>query len=348
MARVGIVGARGFVGGELLRLVLGHPGYEVAYVTSESQAGESVAGAFPTLAADAGLEFVSFEPTALARKADLHFMALPDGMAMQHAGALLEGGGRVVDISGDFRVRDRARYEQWYQREHLAPELLARAVYGLPELNSAVSQAHLVANPGCYATTTLLGVAPLFHHGLAAPDRLIVDAKSGVSGAGARAGMGGEFSFPRVHGNLRAYAVVGHRHTAEMEQELEGLLPGGESVTMSFAPHLLPLTRGILATCYVSLRSGASAAELIDLYQEFYAGAPFIRVLAEGLPELSDVVGSNYCAIGLNYDQRANRAIVVSVTDNLIKGAAGQAIQNANLMLGLDETAGLEAAPLGP
>src|SRR5438067_404865 len=251
MVTIGVIGARGFTGGELLRLCLQHPDARVGYVSSESQAGQPVSGAFPTLASATSLAFESLEIGAACRAAEAFFLALPDGEAMKIAPALLEAGKRVVDVSGDYRVRDRATYEAWYKREHRSPQMLAQAVYGLPELHPEVRQALLVANPGCYPTAALLALAPLFRDRLVDPHSLVIDGKSGVSGAGGRVGMREEFSFPAVNENFRPYSVVGHRHTAEIDQELTRLLDGSpEPVQAQFTPHLLPLTRGLSATCY--------------------------------------------------------------------------------------------------
>jgi len=348
MLNIGIVGARGFTGGELLRLCLQHPDFRVAYVTSESQAGEPVAGAFPTLAHATELSFESLDLGAACRAADAFFLALPDGEAMKVAPALLEAGKAVVDVSGDYRVRDRATYERWYKLEHRSPQLLEQAVYGLPETHPEVRQARLVANPGCYPTASLLALAPLFRDQLVEPESLIIDAKSGVSGAGGRVGMREEFSFPQVNENFRAYGVVGHRHTAETEQELTRLLGADAApVAIQFTPHLLPITRGLLTTCYARLRQDATAADLLARYRDFYAAAPFVQVI-DTPPELKHVAGSNFCRVSLAVDARTRRVIAMGALDNLIKGAAGQAIQNMNLMLGLEETRGLLSPALYP
>jgi len=344
--RIGIIGARGFTGGELLRLGLTHPGLEITYVTSESQAGAPVTEGFPGLLGWTDLRFSAYDERAALEKADAFFFALPDGEAMQRVEPLLRAGRKVVDLSGDFRVRDRPTYETWYKREHLSPSLLERAVYGLPELVPNVREADLVANPGCFPSAILLAVAPLFSHGLAVPDSLIADAKSAVSGAGGRSSLDPSYSFAAVSDNFRAYSVAGHRHIAEMEQELASV--AGSPVTMSFAAHLLPLMRGILTTSYVTLRELRPAAELQRLYAEFYRNAPFVHVLESALPELRHVSGSNACHLAVRVDERTRRAVCVSAIDNLGKGAAGSAMQNMNLVCGLDETAGLRVPATGP
>ncbi|HEU4753767.1 MAG TPA: N-acetyl-gamma-glutamyl-phosphate reductase, partial [Armatimonadota bacterium] len=333
MIRIGIIGARGFAGGELLRLGLQHPGFQITYVTSESQAGQPVAEGFPGLLGATDLRFSAFNEAEALAAADAFFFALPDGEAMKRAGALLDAGKKVVDLSGDFRVSDLATYQRWYGREHASPGLLARAVYGLPELRPDVKEARLVANPGCYPTAILLALAPLFAARLADPDTLVVDAKSGLSGAGGRAALDPAFSFAAIADNFRAYSVTGHRHIAEMEQELGRV--GGAPIAMSFTPHLLPLMRGILATCYVRLREQRSTAELTAAYREFYQAAPFVHVLDQSLPELRYVSGSNACHLAVRYDEHTGRAVCLSAIDNLVKGAAGSAIQNMNLICGL-------------
>jgi N-acetyl-gamma-glutamyl-phosphate reductase len=349
MHRIGIIGARGFTGAELLRLGLRHPEYEITYVTSESQAGQPLEATFPTLHRATSLRLSAFNAAEACAAADAFFLALPDGEAMRIAPALLDAGKKLVDLSGDFRVRDGAAYEQWYGREHLSPQLLPEVVYGMPELHPEVREARLAANPGCYPTAMLLALAPLFTSGRIDPATVIVDAKSGVSGAGGRVGMKEEFSFPAVNENLRAYSVTGHRHIAETEQELTALAGAtGDGVRISFTPHLLPITRGIYATAYAALRQPTDLDTLTADYNSFYRNAPFVHVTGGAIPEIRQVVGSNNCRIGLVLDERVGRVIVLAVIDNLVKGAAGQAIQNMNLMLGLPETAGLEGTALYP
>lgn len=346
MTRIGIIGARGFAGGELLRLCLQHPHFEVTYVTSESQEGAAVTDSFPGLLGATELRYSAFDEAEAVAAADAFFFALPDGQAMARAESLLSAGKKVVDVSGDFRVSDRENYERWYGRTHVSPHLLEKAAYGLPEIRSDVREANLIANPGCYPSAILLAVAPLFAAGLAEPDSLVADAKSGVSGAGGRSALDPAYSFAAITDNFRAYSVTGHRHIAEMEQELSRL--AGVEITMLFTPHLLPLMRGILATCYVRLKEKATAAELTARYREFYRGAPFVHVLEQGLPELRYVQGSNACHIGVRFDERTRRAVCVSAIDNLVKGAAGSAVQNMNLICGIEETAGLRGPAFGP
>ncbi len=348
MLRIGIIGARGFTGGELLRLGLAHPAFEVGYVTSESQAGQPVADGFPGLRGVTSLKFSAFDSAAAMDSADAFFFALPDGEAMQRVRPLLEAGKKVVDLSGDFRVRDPQNYERWYGRPHLAPDLLEVAAYGMPELGAdRVKGASLIANPGCYPTASLLATAPLFAKGWVRADSLVIDAKSGVSGAGGRSSLDPAFSFPAITDNFRAYGVTGHRHIAEMEQELSRLAGSGE-VVMSFTPHLLPVNRGLMATAYADLVGDVSAELLHDLYGRYYAEAPFVHVLDRGLPELRYVNGSNACHVAVRVDPRTRRVTAISAIDNLVKGAAGSAIQNMNLACGLDQTAGLRHGAFGP
>jgi N-acetyl-gamma-glutamyl-phosphate reductase len=379
MKSIGIIGARGFVGGELLRLCLAHPDLQVTCVTSESQADQPVVESFPTLDGLTDLRFERFDPARAADRAEAFFLALPDGEAMQMAPALLEAGARIVDISGDFRVRDRVAYEAWYKRTHTSPHLLSEAVYGMPELHPEVRDARLVANPGCYPTAALLALAPLVADGRLDLQSIVIDAKSGVSGAGGRTSMREEFTFTAVNQNLRAYGVVGHRHTAEIEQELSRLAatndqrpaelqapssklqasehqePGARSqepersdLAVTFTPHLLPITRGIYVTCYARTLDTPDVGELLARYRDFYYDAPFVQITGETPPEIRHVVGANYCRIGVACDPRTRRVIAMAVIDNLVKGAAGSAVQNMNLILGLDETAGLLGAALCP
>jgi len=264
---------------------------------------------------------------------------------MQVAGKFLNAGKKVIDLSADFRLRDVGIYEQWY-REHTAKTMIKEAVYGIPEFyGNVLSRARLIANPGCYPTSAILGLAPLVAEKWIDNASIIVDSKSGVSGAGREPQVGTLFC--EVDGGFKAYKVGRHRHTPEMEQELGCL--AGHDIRISFTPHLLPVSRGILSTMYATLQKDVTAADMNDLYRSFYEGKPFVRICREGtLPNISSVRGSNYCDIGLTVDGRTKRAIIVSAIDNLIKGASGQAIQNMNLMCGFDEVAGLQMIPLFP
>ncbi len=345
MYKVAVVGASGYTGVELLRLLAGHDGIEISGVTSRQFAGQPVSEQFPSLRGCVDKYFERLDPAGVAQRSDLVFTAVPHQTAMEMVPALLDNGARVIDLSADFRLADEATYAAWYQ-EHTAPSLLAEAVYGLPELNRArIGDARLVANPGCYPTSAALALAPLLTEGRIDPASIIIDSKSGASGAGRGAKIGSLYC--EVNEGFKAYGLPKHRHTPEIEQTLSGL--AGQPVTVNFTPHLIPANRGILSTCYASLIGNVDADELHSLFRNRYAAEPFVRVLPEGqLPDIAQVRGSNFCDIGLVVDRRTNRIIVVSVLDNLVKGAAGQAIQNMNLMLGLPETKGLLQAPVFP
>jgi N-acetyl-gamma-glutamyl-phosphate reductase len=281
----------------------------------------------------------------VAASAELVFTALPHQAAMAVIPGLLAAGCKVIDLSADYRLRDPQVYATWYAA-HTSPDLLGEAVYGLPELyRAAIPAARLIANPGCYPTSVALALAPLLRDGWIDPATLIIDSKSGTSGAGRSAKV--DSLYCEVNEGFKAYGVGKHRHTPEIEQTLSDL--AGQEVITSFTPHLLPVNRGILSTCYASLRRETTAADLLQLYRSFYDGEAFVRICAEGqLPNIAYVRGANYCDIGLVVDPRTNRVIVVSAIDNLVKGAAGQAVQNMNLVLGLPETRGLEVVPLFP
>jgi N-acetyl-gamma-glutamyl-phosphate reductase len=327
-----------------LRLLRPHPHVELVAATSRQQEGKRLSEVFPLLSGLSELRFVSPQ-AAEAASADLVFTALPHQAAMAAAAVLLAAGKRVVDLSADFRLKDRATYERWYG-PHQAPELLEEAVYGLPELHAPeIAAARLVANPGCYPTAALLALAPLVAGSHIEPASIIVDAKSGVSGAGRGLNVGSLFC--EANEDVRAYKVGEHRHTPEMEQEVSRL--AGRQVTISFTPHLVPLSRGMLATCYARLTSGLDEDALLALYRDFYAGKPFVRVRpGGGQPSTLSVRGSNYCDLGLKLDARTGRVVITAAIDNLVKGASGQAVQNMNIMCGLPERAGLEAVPLAP
>lgn len=345
MVKVAVVGASGYTGVELLRLLAVHPEVEVSCVTSRQNVGEDISRLFPSLRERVTLTCDPGDPQLVAGKADFIFTALPHQTAMEVVPDLLAAGKKVVDLSADYRLHDVAVYQQWYQ-EHTSPELLAEAVYGLPELNrGAICSARLVANPGCYPTSVALALAPLLELGLIDHHSLIIDSKSGTSGAGRSAKVGSLFC--EVNEGFAAYGVASHRHTPEIEQTLTQL--AGEAVTVNFTPHLLPVNRGILSTCYATLTKAVDSATLLGYYNERYGAEPFVRVCPKGsLPNIAFVRGSNFCDIGLVSDPRTGRVIVVSTIDNLVKGAAGQAVQNMNLMLGFDETSGIENLPLFP
>ena len=338
MPKIAVVGATGYTGFELLRLLGSHGGVEVMALTSETYTGKKVDEVFPAFASVHDRTLVKFE-LSVCEGADLVFCCLPHRVAMNTVPSLLEAGHRVVDFSADYRLRDFGVYETWYKTKHTSPERIADAVYGVPELyREDIKKARLVANPGCYPTGAILSLAPLLRAGLIKPDSIIVDAKSGVSGAGRKADLG--LQFGEVNEGFKAYGVGNHRHTPEIEQELSVAL--GDVVQVSFTPHLAPMTRGILSTIYAGGEGGADASAVRAALRDAYADEPFIRLMPEGaLPNVTQVAGSNYVDIGLVYDERTSRFIVVVAIDNLVKGASGAAVQNMNLMLGLPETQGL-------
>ncbi|BCR05441.1 N-acetyl-gamma-glutamyl-phosphate reductase [Desulfuromonas versatilis] len=345
MIKVAIVGASGYTGVELIRLLANHPQVEIACLTSRQNAGEQIAAVFPSLLERITLACDGSETGVVIEKADVVFTALPHQAAMAVVPDLLAAGKKVIDLSADYRLRDAAVYEAWYQK-HSSPELLKEAVYGLPEIyREQVRCARLVANPGCYPTSVALALAPLLKRGLIDPASLIVDSKSGTSGAGRSAKVGSLFC--EVNEGFQAYGVAKHRHTPEIEQTLGDL--AGKPVMINFTPHLLPVNRGILSTCYASLQESRTTAELLAAFREEYADEPFVRVHPAGsLPNVAYVRASNYCDLGVVSDSRTGRVIVVSAIDNLVKGAAGQAVQNMNLMLGFEESAGLTGLPVFP
>ncbi len=344
MVNVGIVGASGYGGGELLRWLAGHPNARVEVAISDTYAGRPASCTFPGLAKRGDVVFSSREASLDA--CDVVFLARDNGAAMKMAPALLEQGKKVIDLSADFRFRDPSIYDAWYKGPHASPELTSAAVYGLPELHrDAIRKASVVGNPGCYTTASILAAAPLLASKRIDPGTIIVDAKSGVSGAG-RSKFALDYHFPELNESASAYKIAGtHRHTPEIEQELSEV--AGVPVAISFTPHLIPMTRGILATCYATLAAAVDADALRDDFQRFYADAPFVYV-TDALPSTKHVLGSNMCHIGLGVDKRTNRVTVVSAVDNLGKGQAGAAIQNMNLMCGFDETAGLGMPGLWP
>jgi N-acetyl-gamma-glutamyl-phosphate reductase len=343
MIRVGIVGGTGYTGVELLRLLALHPEVEIVAITSRSEAGVAVADLFPSLRHRVDLRFTEPDPGRLA-ECDAVFFATPNGTAMTMAPALLAAGTRVIDLAADFRLRDAAEWEDWYGMPHACPDLLAEAVYGLPELNrDRIAEARLVANPGCYPTAVLLGFMPLVETGLVDTGSLIADAKSGVSGAGRKASV--PTLLAECGESFKAYGVPGHRHLPEIRQAL-GWMAGGE-VGLTFVPHLLPMIRGIHATLYASLVG--EPGDLQSLFEQRYAGEPFVDVLPAGShPETRTVRGVNHCRLAVHRPQGGDTLVVLSVIDNLTKGAAGQAVQNLNLLFGLPETLGLEGIALLP
>lgn len=345
MLKVAVVGASGYTGVELLRILVGHPEIEICCVTSRQHEGVPINEVFPSLSGFCELVCESLDVVAISKRVDLVFTALPHKTAMEVVPGFLAAGCKVIDLSADYRLKDQAIYEQWYQT-HSSPEFFEEAVYGLPELYvEQIRTARLVANPGCYPTSVILALAPLMEKQLIDPQSLIVDSKSGVSGAGRGVKLGSLFC--EANEGFKAYGIASHRHTPEIEQELAGLSNGG--IRLSFTPHLLPVNRGILSTCYADLLVDKSTEELIDLYQQRYCNESFVRVMPGGqLPNIAYVRGTNFCDVGLVSDQHTGRVIVVSAIDNLVKGAAGQAVQNMNIMYGFHEALGLGIVPIFP
>jgi len=342
MVKVGIVGGTGYTGVELLRLLAQHPEVQLQAITSRKEAGMPVSDMFPSLRGRVGLKFVEPGDAGLS-SCDVVFFATPNGIAMQETRALLDAGVRVIDLAADFRIKDVALWEKWYGMQHACPDLIDEAVYGLPEINrDKIKGARLIANPGCYPTAVQLGFLPLMEAGLADVSHLVADCKSGVSGAGRKAEVGALFS--EASDNFKAYAVPGHRHLPEIRQGLQ--LLAGKAVNLTFVPHLTPLIRGIHATLYVKL---TGEVDLQALYEKRYADEYFVDVLPQGAhPETRSVRGSNLCRIAVHRPQGGDVAVVLSVIDNLTKGAAGQAIQNMNILFGFSENMGLQQIPLLP
>ncbi len=342
MIKVGIVGGTGYTGVELLRLLALHPEVSLAAITSRAEAGMPVAQMFPSLRGHVDLSF-SHPDQAHLDQCDLVFFATPNGIAMQQTRALLEAGVRVIDLAADFRIKDIALWEKWYGMTHACPDLVAEAVYGLPEVNrEEIRRARLVANPGCYPTAVQLGFLPLLEAGIVDTEHLIADAKSGVSGAGRKAELGSLFS--EAADSLKAYGVPGHRHLPEIRQGLARA--AHHEVGLTFVPHLTPMIRGIHATLYARLTKDA---DLQALFEQRYAKEIFVDVLPAGShPDTRSVRGSNTCRIAMHRPQGGDTVVILSVIDNLVKGAAGQAVQNMNIMFGLPENTALGLVPLLP
>ncbi|MBW5448452.1 N-acetyl-gamma-glutamyl-phosphate reductase [Cohnella sp. CFH 77786] len=345
--RAAIVGSTGYGGVELIRLLQSHPNVTVTSVISSSSAGAPIAEGYPHLTEIRTDLLDGIDAESIRSKADVVFLATPHGVSMKLAPEFLAAGLKVIDLSGDFRLKNVESYRTWYKHEPAPQTDVDRAVYGLCEVFGAEVADHpFISNPGCYATTASLALYPAVQAGWIDPDSIIIDAKSGVSGAGRGLSLGNHFS--EINENFKAYKVNSHQHTPEIEQTLSRA--AGRPVTLTFTPHLVPMTRGIMCTSYAALTgSFSSNADFVKLYREFYEGRPFVRIRPEGqLPATKEVWGSNYCDIGFSADPRTKRITIVSVTDNLVKGAAGQAIQNLNLSMGWDETLGLRFTPAYP
>lgn len=346
MIKAGIIGATGYTGVELVRLLARRRDVELVSLTSQSYAGQGFESVFPSSAVFTDLVLEPQNAAALAERCDVIFTALPHGVSMEVVAEIVAKGKKVIDLGADYRFDNPDIYEQWYKLKHKTPDLFGKSVYGLPEIHrDKIRGAEIVGNPGCYPTSIILGLAPLLKHGLIDPATVIADSKSGVSGGGR--GLNLSFHYPECNENFRAYNIGVHRHTPEIEQELEKL--AGDTVTISFTPHLVPMTRGILSTVYAALVQSHSAEDILSLYREFYENDYFVRVHPAGqYPQTKWVCGSNFCDIGLAVDPRTNRVVVISAIDNLVKGASGQAVQNMNLIFGLPEKTGLDFAPVFP
>jgi len=348
--KVSVIGATGYAGKELTKLLSEHPDVELKHLVSSSYVGKAFSEVFPEFYKILDKELIKLDITLLANDSDLVFTALPHTVSMEVVSGLLEKEGlKVIDLSADYRLNDAVIYKEWYNKEHneISKKMIEQSVYGLPEIyHQEIQNTSLVANPGCYPTSVILGIAPLLHHHLVESENIIIDSKSGVSGAGRKLSLG--LHFAECNESFKAYKILKHNHIPEIEQELSSLYfqekNVGESnkITVTFTPHLLPLNRGILSTCYLNLKQIKNEMDILNVYQEFYREAPFVRIYnPPNLPETRYVTGTNYCDIGIAVDRRTGKIKVVSVIDNLTKGAAGQAIQNMNIMFGFGETKGL-------
>ena len=343
--KIGILGGSGYTGIELLRILLNHENAEVTVITSRKYAGQKADTVFPSLSGLTGLFFTEPDLQEIASSCDIIFTCVPHQTAMNVVPFLLEKGLKVIDLSADFRLRDQRVYEEWYQ-EHSAAQYLGEAVYGLPEIyRDVIASARLIANPGCYPTSCILPMFPLLKAGLVMAEGIIIDSKSGTSGAGRSTSIATLFC--EVNEGFKAYKVAEHRHTPEIEQEFS--VAAGSPVTINFTPHLVPMSRGILSTIYAMPVRGTAERDIRECLEDAYSDSPFVQVLPEGtFPNVLNVRGTNLCHIGVKVDPRTGRVIICSVIDNLCRGASGQAVQNMNLMYGLDEGTGLASVALYP
>jgi len=343
--RVGIIGATGYTGAELLRLLLHHPEVEVTALTSQKYAGLPIDQVFPSVMKYLQLTCEELNLDQVSKKTDFIFTAVPHKTAMETVPPFVQRGKKVVDLSADFRFQDPAVYERWYQK-HTAPEWLKESVYGLPELHrKKIREARIVGNPGCYPTGALIGLIPLVEKGMISLESIVVDSKSGASGAGRDVVL--ESLFCEVNEGVRAYKIFEHRHTPEIEQELSQLAQ--KKVNVTFVPHLIPMDRGILTTLYVILAKKMKTEEVLNIFGQYYEKEPFVRICQKDkIPNTKNVRGSNYCDIGVKVNEGDGRLVVVTAIDNLVKGASGEAVQNMNIMLGYPETVGLDVVPLWP
>jgi len=337
MIKAVVIGATGYAGEELLKILIGHPEVRITGLIAKIDKPDKIGHIFPSLAGRLDMECGDFPVDSVVGECDVAFLALPHRVSMKIAPVFLKAGKKVIDLSADYRLRDRTVYKKYYEVEHEDAEGLGRAVYGLPELyKEEIKKAGLIANPGCYPTSVILGTVPAAKKTLLAGNKIISDSKSGVTGAGRNPHAA--LHFPEVNENTKAYKIFAHQHQPEMAQEIS--LAGEKDIEVTFTPHLIPVNRGILSTLYVELNKAVSTRDMLDVYREFYATAPFVRIKSEGeYPQTKDVTNTNFCDIGLKVEGMS--MIVVSVIDNLVKGASGQAVQNMNLMCGFEETLGL-------
>jgi N-acetyl-gamma-glutamyl-phosphate reductase len=346
MLKIAVCGGSGYAGGELLRLLSGHRRVKVTAITSEQSAGKRIPDHFPSLYNYSNSVFEPLIKETLLKKADFFFLALPHAASQEAVDFFYRNGKKVVDFSADYRLADPLTYEEWYKVPHNYRKTLKNAVYGLPELHrEKIKKTDLTANPGCYPTGAILGLYPALKHGLISGEGIVIDSKSGTSGAGRKSEV--SFSFCEVNEGFKAYGIGTHRHTPEIEQEIS--LIAKKSLTVDFTPHLLPLDRGILSTIYGGLSKKIDTSSALKLYKKTFAGEPFVTVRDEdSFPNTKDVRGTNFCHMGIKVNSRTNTLIIVTAIDNLVKGAAGQAIHNMNIMMGFDETEGLKSPGLFP
>ncbi|MGB6371496.1 MAG: N-acetyl-gamma-glutamyl-phosphate reductase [Atribacterota bacterium] len=347
--KVSIIGTTGYAGKELVKILMNHQKVELVHLISSSYAGKNIAEIFPEFLNKLDKKLINFNLDVVSQDSDMVFTALPHTVSMDVVPELLKKGAKVVDLSADYRIKDSSVYQEWHKKElnQTSKELLPEAVYGLPEIYlDKIKDALLVANPGCYPTSIILGIAPLLKHHFVEPEGIIIDSKSGTSGAGKKLSLG--LHFAECNENFKAYKVIRHNHIPEVEQELSFIYFGADDkeqikgIKISFTPHLLPINRGILSTCYLSLKGSKKEEEVLEIYQKFYQEATFVRIFKPpNLPEIKFVAGTNYCDIGFSIDERTGKIKIISVIDNLLKGAVGQAVQNMNIMSGFPETCGL-------
>jgi N-acetyl-gamma-glutamyl-phosphate reductase len=350
--KISIIGSTGYAGKELVKILINHQNVELVHLVSSSYAGKNIAEIFPDFLNKLDKKLISYNLDIVSQDSDLVFTALPHTVSMEITPGLLEKGVKVVDLSADYRIKDSAVYQEWYKKEpnQISKELLLEAVYGLPEIYlNKIKDASLVANPGCYPTSVILGIAPLLKHHFVELVGIIIDSKSGTSGAGRK--LSSDLQFAECNENFKAYNIIRHNHIPEIEQELSSIYFNENNhkqkqqeteIKVSFTPHLLPINRGILSTCYLDLRGSKKEEEVLEIYQKYYQKAPFVRIFnPPNFPEIKFVTGTNYCDIGFAIDKRVGKIKVISVIDNLLKGAAGQAVQNMNIMSGFPETCGL-------